>query len=272
MTYSCGLYERGDESLEEGQRRKIERLIQRARLRPEHRVLEIGCGWGSLSRAVATQVGCEVVGITLSHEQLSWCRARAKEARLDHLLRYELIDYRVFASGQPSGTFDRILSCEMLEAVGHEFLPSFYAACERLLHPRGLVVVQVITFPDAKYDEYRSNVDFIRERVFPGGLCPSMLALMEGMVRGGSGLMVEEMENIGPHYVRTLGQWRERLAGVGEERRREMRLSEEVMRKWDYYFVYCQAGFLMRCINVLHLVYTRPSNNASLDEGRKWWP
>ena len=270
MTYSCALYERGDETLEEGQRCKIERLIERARLRPDHRVVEIGCGWGSLSRAVAATVGCHVTGITLSHEQLSWCQLRAKEAGLDHLLTYELIDYRVFAARQPAGTVDRILSCEMLEAVGHEFLPSFFAACERLLHPRGLLVVQVITFPDSKYDEYRGNVDFIRERIFPGGLCPSLTALMEAIVKGGSGLMLEEMDNIGPHYVRTLGQWRERLRGVGEERRRELRLSEEVLRKWDYYFVYCQAGFLMRCISVLHLTYTRPSNNTSLDHGRTW--
>ena len=260
MTYSCALYLQPSDSLDTAQQQKIDRLIAKACIQPHHAVLEIGCGWGSLSRAIAATKGCRVTGITLSSEQLSYCRQRAAESGLSHLLSYELVDYRRFSSGHQ---FDRIVSCEMLEAVGHEFLPEFFRHCDRLLGVDGLLVVQVITFPDSRYDEYRGNVDFIREQIFPGGLCPSLSALTAAM-SSSSGLMVESVDNIGPHYARTLADWRDRLAAVDAETRRKMRLSEAVMRKWEYYFVYCQAGFLMRCVSTLHIVFTRPSNNAAL--------
>ena len=274
MTYSCAFYDKPTDSLDKAQANKIQRLIDFADIRPHHTVLEIGCGWGALSRAIATSKGCRVLGITLSSEQLKWCKEHAKASGLDHLCSYALVDYRqlglergVVAAGQQ---FDRIVSCEMLEAVGHEFFPDFFRHCDRLLAPNGLLVVQVITIPDGKYDEYRKNVDFIREQIFPGGLCPSLSALTDAMQRS-SQLTVETVENIGPHYVRTLGEWRKRLAATPEKRKAELRLTPEIMRKWDYYFVYCMAGFVTRSVGTLQIVFTRPGNNEALDQGRVWW-
>ena len=282
MSYSCALWKGGGggrleggrvEGLEEAQMNKWDRLIELAKIQPGMRVLEVGCGWGAFSRRIAQRTGCHVTAITLSIEQLRWCEEKAAAEDLTHLCHYQLVDYRVYGTApHPVAPFDRIVSCEMLEAVGHEYLPQFFHHCSRLLAPHGLLVTQVITFPDGKYDEYRKNVDFIREQIFPGGLCPSLTALADAMVSSGSGFTMESVDNIGPHYVRTLGCWRERLLAASAEDKAALRLTEAVLRKWDYYFVYCQAGFLMRCIGVLHIVFTRPSNNASLDDGRLWWP
>lgn len=278
MSYSCALWQGADDTLEQAQLNKWDRLIQLANIRPGQRVLEIGCGWGAFSRRIAQRTGCHVTAITLSIEQLRWCEEKAAAEQLDHLCHYQLVDYRVYGTSAQHGgavqPFDRIVSCEMLEAVGHEYLPQFFHHCNRLLSPDGLLVTQVITFPDGKYDEYRTNVDFIREQIFPGGLCPSLTALADAMVRSGSGFTMESVDNIGPHYVRTLGCWRANLraAASRSDDRAAALLSEAVLRKWDYYFVYCMTGFVVRSLGVLHIVFTRPSNNASLDNGRVWWP
>ena len=274
MSYSCALWRGVDgETLETAQVNKWDRLIQLANIQPGMRVLEIGCGWGAFSRRIAQRTGCHVTAITLSIEQLRWCEQKAADEDLTHLCHYQLVDYRVYGTQQHTvQPFDRIVSCEMLEAVGHEYLPQFFHHCNRLLSPTGLLVTQVITFPDGKYDEYRHTVDFIRERIFPGGLCPSLTALADAMVSSGSGFTMESVDNIGPHYVRTLGCWRHNLHHASAEQKAALKLTDEVLRKWDYYFVYCQAGFLMRCIGVLHIVFTRTSNNVSLDNGRVWWP
>jgi cyclopropane-fatty-acyl-phospholipid synthase len=177
-------------------------------------LLEIGCGWGALSLYAAKKTGCRVTGITVSEQQLKYCRDLLKrETELDRGLagrvNFELVDYRVFARTRPR-QFTRIISCEMLEAVGHEYLGDFFKSCEQLLTPEGLLVVQVITFPDHRYDAYRKSVDFIREYIFPGGLCPSNAALTSAMQKS-SNFHVENLENIGPHYATTLSLWRERF-------------------------------------------------------------
>ena len=273
MSYSCALWRGVDgETLDDAQLNKWDRLIQLANIKPGMRVLEIGCGWGAFSRRIAQRTGCHVTAITLSIEQLRWCEQKAADDQLTHLCHYQLVDYRVYGTQQPVQPFDRIVSCEMLEAVGHEYLPQFFHHCNRLLAVDGLLVTQVITFPDGKYDEYRKNVDFIREQIFPGGLCPSLTALADAMVSSGSGFTMESMDNIGPHYVKTLGCWRHNLRTASRDTKAALRLTDEVLRKWDYYFVYCQTGFLMRCLGVLHIVFTRTGNNASLDNGRVWWP
>jgi len=172
-------------------------------------------------------------------------------------VQFHLIDYRVFAQSH-AGEFDRIVSCEMLEAVGHEYLGGFYRACDTLLAPHGLLVVQVITFPDQTYEEYRTSTDFIREYIFPGGLCPSFGALTSAMLKN-SGFVVESVQNIGPHYALTLGEWRRNLH-LRKDDILKQGFNDEFFRKWDYYFVYCQAGFYTRYLSVLHIVYTRSCN------------
>ena len=253
MQYSSALYERPDDTLEAAQKNKLRRIIELARIGPDDHVLEIGCGWGAFALAAARATGCRVTGITLSTEQLAWARERAAAAGLADRVTFELRDYRA-----RTGQFSRIVSIEMLEAVGHRYFGDYFAACDRLLAPDGLVVVQVITIPDQRYDAYLRSPDWIQRRVFPGGELPSLTALTRAMTRH-SRLFVQRLENIGPHYAPTLREWRRRF----EERRAELEplgYDEHFQRSWRYYLAYCEAGFAARVINNLHLVLTRDRN------------
>ncbi len=253
MSYSCALYRRPDETLEQAQQNKLEAVIRKARLGPDDHVLEIGCGWGSFAIAAARAAGCRVTGITLSPEQLAWARQRVRDAGLEDRVKLELCDYR-----NVEGRFDRIVSLEMLEAVGHEYFGAFFAACDRLLAPDGLAVIQVITIPDQRYDAYRLSTDWIQQRIFPGGIVPSLTALSRAMTRH-SRLIIEQIENIGPHYAPTLREWRRRFEAHREDLLKLGR-DDRFLRAFRYYFCYCEAGFDARYINTLHLVLTRPGN------------
>lgn len=251
MTYSCGIFADPAESLEQAQKNKIRSILAKACIQPEHHILEIGSGWGGLAIEAVKSTGCRVTTITLSQEQLELARERVAAAGMSDRIEVRLIDYR-----DMSGQFDRIVSVEMLEAVGHEYFGTFFAACDRLLAPGGRVVLQVITIPDQRYDNYRRSVDWMRRYIFPGGHLPSLSALSAAMTRD-SGFIVEELQNIGPHYARTLHLWRENcrnsrqaILGLG--------FDEKFLRMWDYYLMYCEAGFASRIINTLQLVLTRP--------------
>jgi cyclopropane-fatty-acyl-phospholipid synthase len=253
LTYSCAWYPRPEATLEEAQQHKLRRLLEKARLREGEHVLEIGCGWGSCALLAAQEFGCRVTGITLSREQLALARERVAEAGLEKRVELRLEDYR-----NVQGRFDKIVSIEMLEAVGHEYLGTFFAACDRLLGPEGLAVVQVITIPDQRYRSYRASSDWIRKHIFPGGHLPSLTAMTHAMTRS-SALVVEHLENIGVHYARTLREWRERLESRRDQAR-ALGFDDAFLRKWRYYFSYCEAGFRVRMLNDLQLVLTRPGN------------
>jgi len=256
MTYSCGIFEREEEPLEQVQLRKIRRILDRARLERGMRLLEIGCGWGSTALVAAREYGASVTGLTVSIEQRDWARARAAEAGLAERIEIELCDYR-----HARGIYDRIVSIEMLEAVGHEYFGDYFAACDRLLADGGRAVIQVITIPDQRYEGYLERVDWIQKYIFPGAVIPSLTALCEAMTRSSS-FVVEELENIGPHYAPTLAEWRRRfLAGSAELSR--LGFSPRFQRIWEYYFAYCEAGFASRYLNDLQLVLTRPGLPAS---------
>jgi cyclopropane-fatty-acyl-phospholipid synthase len=210
MSYSCAYFASPDHDLEQAQRAKISMLLDKARLNAECHVLEIGCGWGSLAIEAVRRSGCRVTGITLSQQQLEWARQRVEEAGLSDRIDLRLCDYR-----QIEGRYDRILSCEMLEAVGHEHLGLYFSSLERVLRPEGLVVLQVITVPDFSYEEYRCSQDWIQKEIFPGALCPSLSALVLA-AKENSRLVVEHLENIGPHYARTLREWRGSLARIAQ--------------------------------------------------------
>ena len=257
MMYSSAVFESPDQSLYDAQMNRIRILIRKARIRPEHHVLEIGSGWGAFAIEAARATGCRVTTITLSTQQLELARQRVREAGLEDRVSVVLCDYR-----HVKGQFDRIVSIEMLEAVGHEYFGAFFRACDRLLKPDGLVVLQVITIPDQRYDMYRRATDWTQKHIFPGGVLPSLTALSRAMTRH-SRFVVEHLENIGPHYARTLREWRERFLAA-RDRVRAMGFDDVFLRKWEYYLAYCEAGFAARVINDLHLVLTRP-NNASLD-------
>ena len=255
MTYSCGLYPAPDTSLEEAQRIKLRTIIDKARIRKEDHILEIGCGWGSFAVEAARITGCRVTGITISREQLKLARERIRENNLEGRVQLEMMDYR-----NVTGLFDRIVSIEMLEAVGHGNLGSWFALCDRVLKPGGLAVVQVITIPHERYGPYRRSSDWIRKHIFPGGHLPSRESLAEAAGKS-SHLAITGVETIGPHYVRTLEDWNRNLReGRGEAA--ALGYSDAFLRKWEYYFAYCRAGFETGAIDDLQIVLEKPPGDA----------
>jgi cyclopropane-fatty-acyl-phospholipid synthase len=250
MTYSCAVYPSGTESLEQAQRLKNQAMIDKACLRPTDHVLEIGSGWGGLAIMAARQTGCRVTTVTLSDEQKSHVEARVAAEGLRDRIDVRLADYR-----QIDGRFDRIVSVEMLEAVGHENLPAYFAACDRLLRPGGRAAIQVITIRDDYYDAYRKGCDFIQRYIFPGGHLPCWNALSTAIARSPA-LAVDNVENIGHHYSRTLKEWSAAL-DTNAARVRQLGFDRSFLRKWHYYFSYCEAGFRTRLLGTLQLVLTK---------------
>ncbi|HUP00743.1 MAG TPA: cyclopropane-fatty-acyl-phospholipid synthase family protein [Gemmatimonadota bacterium] len=252
MTYSCAVFEHPGQTLEAAQRNKYRTIAEKARLRPGQRVLEIGCGWGGFMEYAASAHGCHVTGITLSAPQASYARDRLRRAGLEERAKIEIVDYR-----RIEGKFDRIVSIEMLEAVGHEYLGDFFAACDRALAPDGLAAVQVITIPDARYEDYRRGVDYTQRYIFPGSHLPSLGALAAALAA--TTLQLEDLENIGVHYAETLRRWRIRFLEQAA-RVRDLGFEDRFLRRWEYYLAYCEAGFLTRHLNDLQLVLTRAGN------------
>lgn len=251
MTYSCALYREGASDLEAAQRAKLGAVMRRARLRACDHVLEIGCGWGSFAVAAARETGCRVTGLTISERQFEAARRRVQEEGLGERVAIRLCDYRKVA-----GRFDKIVSIEMLEAVGHEYLPGFFAACDRLLKPGGLLALQVITVSDQRYEAYRRGCDWIQKHIFPGAVVPSVTAVVSAATAGSS-LVLEEYDAIGLDYVPTLRAWRRALRERWEDAK-ALGFDEESLRRWEYYFCYSEAGFATRWLGDAHLVFGRP--------------
>ncbi len=255
MTYSSARFEHQGQSLADAQRAKLVAIAERARLGPDMEVLEIGCGWGAFSVLAAREYGCRVTAITLSDAQAEHVRDLVVREGLEDRIDVRIEDYR-----HVTGTFDRIVSIEMLEAVGHRYLGTYFRTVDRLLGPDGLAVLQVITIPDQRERSYRRRPDFIQRAIFPGGHLPSLTTMAQAMTRR-SRLMVEELENLGPHYAETLRHWRERFLEQ-TERVRELGFDETFLRLWEFYLAYCEGAFLSRYLNDLQLVLTRTSNGT----------
>ena len=204
MTYSCGIHAPG-RSLRDAQIAKIDALISRAGIVKDDRVLEIGCGWGAFAIRAVQTTGRTVVGLTLSKEQLEEANRRVEEAGLRDRITLLFCDYRQCPG---AGTYDRVVSCEMIEAVGHEYLESYFQTIGKMLRSGGRACIQAITMPDERYDEYCRSSDFIREHIFPGGHLPSIGAMVQAAQ--GTGLALVDVEDIGPHYAVTLREWRRR--------------------------------------------------------------
>lgn len=259
--YSCALFAPG-RSLDDAQIAKNDAVISKARINRDHHVLDIGAGWGEFAIRAAIKIGCRVTGITLSEEQLAFAQHRAEKMGVSDTVTFELIDYRQLAK---SGCkFDRIVSIEMVEAVGHEFLASYFQALDNLLKDDGLIVVQAITTPEQRYDAYRHGTDFIQKHIFPGGLCPSLQAMISAMASSSS-LTIEHVENIGVHYATTLQEWRRKFTVSAQEGHVQRAGFDDVfIRKWLYYLCYCESGFATRTLGCLQLVVTRSGNVSSL--------
>ena len=251
MTYSCAVFERPDDRLADAQQRKYQLICSKLQLEPGDRVLEIGCGWGGFAAFAAREHGCSVTGLTISAEQARLARART--AGLDVRILEE--DYR-----SHEGSYTKVASIEMLEAIGERQFPTYFEAIDRLLEPGGLACIQTILIPDDRWDRYRKAPDWIEQYVFPGCLIPSLTALTHAMTRS-SRLMVHEVDEIGSHYAETLRRWRTTfLENIGEVRR--LGYDERFERTWNFYLAFCEAAFRTRALRNVQLTLTRPFNEA----------
>ncbi len=257
LTYSCGIFEEATSTLEEASQEKLDRICRKLRLAPHDRLLEIGSGWGSFALHAAANYGCRVTTTTISSEQFELARERVAKANLSERVTVLLEDYR-----QLTGRYDKIVSIEMIEAVGHEFLPEYFGKCSALLERHGAMLLQAITMPDHRYERYRRSVDFIRKYIFPGSCVPSVAAMSSAIAKS-SDMRLTHLEDIGIHYATTLRHWRERFLAHREDVR-ALGHSESFVRLWEFYLAYCEAGFAERYLGDVHMLLVKPGWSPSV--------
>ena len=253
MTYSAAYFKVPNLSLAAAQDEKYNRLCEQLHLKPTDHVLEIGSGWGANAIFMAKHYGCKVTSVTISGEQKKLAQQRVDAEGLSHKVEIIIKDYRDI-----EGEFDKIVSVEMLEAVGHDYLEAYFAKCAEVLKPNGILAFQVITSPDSRYEQLRRGVDWIQKHIFPGSLLPSVAQLNKA-INNNSDLTLVDLKDLGLDYAKTLKLWFEnfnhRLSDV-----KALGFDDRFIRKWNYYLNYCEAAFEMRNINVMQMVYTRPNN------------
>ena len=255
MTYSSAYFKSSDDTLESAQANKFERFCKKLAISETDHVLEIGCGWGGFAVHAAKNYGCKVTAVTVSAQQHQYTTDRVRGEGLSGQVEVKLIDYR-----QLTGNFDKIVSIEMIEAVGHKFLDVYFQQCHRLLKPEGLLGIQAILAPDTRYESFRKNSDWIQKHIFPGGLLPSYEAIHKSIRKTGA-LGLLDYEDITPSYVRTLAAWRDAL-NLEKENLFALGFDEKFLKKWNYYFSYCEGAFAMKNIGVAQMVFTRPNNHG----------
>lgn len=255
MTYSSGIFLSEDDSLYQSQINKYERICQELKINQNDHILEIGSGWGGFSIYAAENYNCKITTVTISKEQFRYAKELIEKKNLQDKINIMLKDYRLI-----EGQFDKVVSIEMIEAVGHEFLPEYFSVIDRVLKPQGSVAIQVISSLDKNYDQLRKGVDWIQKHIFPGSLLPS-IAAMNNAVNKVSNLNMHSLENFAYDYAKTLKLWRinffEKINEV-----KKLGFDDSFIRKWNYYLSYCEAAFAMKNINLYQLVYSRPNNRA----------
>ena len=255
MTYSSAYFYRDGLSLEEAQIAKYERLCRQLHLKATDHVLEIGSGWGGNAIYIAKTYGCRVTSLTISEEQHKMAVERVEAEGLSDRVSILIKDYR-----QMEGRFDKIVSVEMLEAVGHNYMEVYFKKVNDLLKQNGILALQVITSPDSRYESLRKGVDWIQKHIFPGSLLPSVGAINSAVNRTGDLTMVD-LKDIGMDYAYTLKLWYDAF-NANLPKVRSLGFDDRFIRKWNYYLCYCEAAFAMRNINTMQLVYTRPNNTG----------
>ena len=257
MTYSCGIFHSPTISLRDASLEKYDRICQKLRLQPDHDLVEVGSGWGGFAIHAAGRYGCRVTTTTISQEQGRYTRQAVRDAGLESQVTVLADDYR-----RLSGEYDRLVSIEMIEAVGHEFLATYFRQCSRLLRPDGEMVLQAIMIPDQRYDAYRRSIDFIRRYIFPGGCLPCFSSIAAA-VKQATDLQLVHLEDLTAHYAETLHRWRQRFLDNLSAIRRQG-LNDRFIRTWDYYLAYCEAGFRERWISVAQLHWVKPQARPDL--------
>jgi cyclopropane-fatty-acyl-phospholipid synthase len=241
LMYSCAYFESDSSTLLEASISKLDKVCQQLRLSPNDHLLEIGSGWGGLAIHAAEKYGCSVTTTTVSQEQYDLTRRRVDEAGLTGRISVLMQDYRDL-----TGSYDKLVSLEMIEAVGDEYLDLYFQQCARLLKPGGKLLIQAITIAPEFYAESRRNVDFIKRYIFPGSSLPSIETIRSSAERTGE-LQLKSSLDLTDHYPPTLRTWRKQLL-ANVEKVRDMGFSEDFIRMWEFYFCYCEAGFLERHI------------------------
>lgn len=260
LMYSSALFEHAQEPLEAASRRKLERICQQLQLKPGDRVVEIGTGWGGFALHAAREHGCHVTTTTISAEQHALASRRVAEAGLQDRVTVLMQDYRDL-----QGQYDKLVSIEMIEAIGAEYLPTYMGTLQRLLKPDGVALLQAITIEDHRYEQARRSVDYIKRFVFPGSFIPSLSAIMAAKTAA-SDLQLIAQHDFGHSYALTLRAWRQRfLAQLPAVHAQGF--DARFCRLWEFYLAYCEGGFLERSIGVSHLLLARPGHRPGTVEG-----
>lgn len=252
MMYSAAMFDSLEQSLEQAQLNKLERICAKLALRPDDHLLEIGSGWGSLAIHAATHHGCRVTTTTLSEAQYAHTLQRVQDLGLQHRITVLREDYRDLG-----GRFDKLVSIEMIEAVGHRYLPVYFQRCASLLKDDGLMLLQAITIRDQRYEQARRSVDFIQRYIFPGGALPSLSVMLQ-TASSHTALNLVHMEDFGLDYARTLQHWRDNLR-QSRTALTELGYDDTFQRLWEFYLCYCQGGFEERTIGVAQLLWAAPA-------------
>jgi len=251
MNYSCGIFESPETSMEQASFAKMDAACRKLALEPDDHLLEIGTGWGALAIHAASRYGCRVTTTTISREQHALASQRVRDAGLEDRVEVLLSDYR-----ELEGRYDKLVSVEMIEAVGHQYLDTYFRKCAGLLKPDGLMLIQAITIRDELYADALKSVDFIQRFVFPGGFLPSISAMTASLSRT-SDLQMLHLQDIGFHYAKTLRRWR-RDFFRNIEAVRAQGYSDSFIRLWEYYLCYCEGGFLERNIGTVQMLLGKP--------------
>lgn len=253
MTYSSAYFKKEGMTLKEAQLAKYDRLCKQLKLQPSDHVLEIGSGWGGNAIYMAKKYGCKVTTLTISEEQYKLAKERIEKENLSDQIDVLIKDYR-----HMHGKFDKIVSIEMLEAVGAEFYNTYFKKCSSLLKKDGIFALQVITCPDSRFESLKNGVDWIQKHIFPGSLLPSVAEINKA-INATCDFTLVDLKDIGLDYAHTLAIWHQQF-NKNIEQVKIIGFDEYFIRKWNYYLCYCEAAFAMRNINVMQLVYTRPNN------------
>jgi cyclopropane-fatty-acyl-phospholipid synthase len=251
LTYSCAIFPCGESTLAEASLAKYDRICRKLHLSPADHVLEIGTGWGGFAIHAARTCGCRVTTTTISRAQHDLAKERIREAGVADRVELLFEDYRDLKGG-----YDKLVSIEMIEAVGHQYLETFFQACGRLLKEDGMMALQAITIADHAFESHARSVDFIKRYIFPGSCIPSVAAMC-GAVARATDLRLVHLEDITPHYARTLHSWRERFF-ANVDRVRALGYPESFIRMWEYYLCYCEGGFLERYLGDVQMLFVKP--------------
>jgi len=253
MMYSSAMFDHTTASLQQASELKLKTICDKLDLQPTDHVIEIGTGWGGFSIYAAKNYGCKVTTTTISEQQYQLAKAHVQEAGLESQITLLLDDYRHL-----QGQYDKLVSIEMIEAVGYQFYDTYFSKVSALLKPHGLALIQAITIADQRYESARKSVDFIQRYIFPGSCIPSNTAMLNS-ITGKTDLRLFDLEDIGPHYATTLRMWRENFfSNIAKVR--ALGYSEEFIKMWEFYLCYCEGGFEERALGNVHLLLAKPDN------------